>query len=641
MVAAGAGSAAAILAALPVLLGGTAWTWQAPSIVAPLGGISVSLDRLGAFFLALIGITGLPASAYGLAYQASLDVTPRGRLIHAMVNLFLLGMCLVPAADNVITLLLSWELMALGSYVLVVSDPAAAEGPPAGAWYAVMTHAGFLALMLALLMAAGDGPTSFEAIRLRAAQLDSNTLAWVTGLTLLAGGSKAGLMPLHVWLPRAHPAAPSHVSALMSAAMVKLGVYLLIRMTFDLLPPGPAWWGGVLLTLGVATALGGVLYAVTESHIKRVLAYSTIENVGLLCVALGFALLMRGYGYPELAAMGVVVCLLHALNHSVFKTLLFLGAGAVVHGVGSAALEAYGGLIRRMPWTAAVMLVGVLGLTALPPLNGFPSEWLTFQLLVAGARHTTPELAIVLPLALAGVALSAGLAAVAGVRLFGMTFLALPRSDEAARAHEPARLMVGAMLLPAAGCILLGLLPTAVLPVLTSAAADLGLPGSPIGAAASVSLPMVGSQLWPAALAVALGGGVLFIALVLRIRRGSAAVRTAGVWNCGSVGQSPRSEYTAASYAEPLRRVFTGFYRPTHEVTVESHSASQYFVRSVTYRSHVAPWIESRLYSPLLTLVGRASRLAGRLQSGSIHFYLALLPAALLLLLFLSTWIVP
>jgi len=639
MLAACLGSLAALASATVVLVAGAPWTLQAPGLLAPFGGLSLSLDRLGAFFLALIGFTGAPAALYGLGYTRHLDPSPRGRLMHAMVNLFLLGMCLVPAASNTVTLLFGWELMAIASYVLVVADPTQPDAPAAGLWYAVMTHAGFLALLAAFLILGQDGSGEFAALRQRALALSPGARTWAFGLALLAFGSKAGLLPVHVWLPRAHPAAPSHVSALMSAAMVKLGLYGFIRVVFDLLPPGPPWWGGLLLTLGVATALAGVLYAVAESHLKRVLAYSTIENIGVIFVAVGFAVLMRGYGYQALAAMGLAVGLLHALNHAAFKSLLFLSAGAVVHGAHSAALEDFGGLIRRMPHTALFCLIGVLGLAALPPLNGFPSEWLTFQLLVAGTRDTAPELAVVLPLALAGVALSAGLAAVAGVRLFGMTFLALPRSRAAAQATEATPSMRWAMVVPAAACLVLGFMPTSVFPMLNALVADLGLPARQMSLGASLALPLVGSRLWPAGVLLALAAGAVVVMAVLRARKRAGTARVAGVWNCGNPGQSARSEYTAASFAEPLRRVFTGFYQPTQEVTVLSHPVSRYFVQSVAYRTRVAPWMEQALYAPVLRLARWLSRQAARIQVDSIHVYLAYLPGALLLLLLLSHWI--
>ena len=275
-------------AAWPVLASGTPWTTTAPGILAPFGGVAFSLDRLGAFFLALVGLTGVPAAAYGSAYLHHLDRSARGRLIHAVINLFLLGMCVVPAAGNVVTLLAGMGVD--GRRVVRPRRQRSRRkrtGPRRGSWYAVMTHAGFLALHGGTLHSCSGRRVEFDALRPRALALTPGARTWVLGLALFAFGSKAGLMPLHVWLPRAHPAAPSHASALMSAAMVKLGVYGLIRVVFDLLPPGPAWWGGLVLSLGVATALAGVLYAVAESHIKRVLAYSTIENIGVIFVAIG------------------------------------------------------------------------------------------------------------------------------------------------------------------------------------------------------------------------------------------------------------------------------------------------------------------------------------------------------------------
>jgi hydrogenase-4 component B len=630
------GCGALLAACTPILTHGSSWAWRTEAVLQPLGGLSLRVDPLSAFFLLLIGATGIPAALFAVDYLRGLDEFPRGRALHALFAVFLGGMCLVTAADNVITFLFAWEVMALSSLLLVASDRQQEDAGAAGVWYAVMTHAGFVVLLAAFLVLAQGGSWEFEAIRARASSLPVGTATVVFVLAAVAFGSKAGLVPLHVWLPRAHPAAPSHVSALMSAAMVKLGVYGAIRVLFDLMPVARPWWGGALLVIGVLTALTGVLYSVTESHLKRVLAYSTVENVGLIFVGLGFALLMRGYGYAELAAMGLVVALLHTLNHAVFKSMLFLGAGAVVHGTGTASMEAYGGLVTRMPQTAALCLVGVLALAALPPLNGFPSEWLTFQLLVAGARHTAPGLAISLPLALAGIALTAGLAAVAAVRLFGITFLALPRTEAARRAHEAPPLMRAAMALPAVACLALGLFPTVALAPLVGVALDLGLPMARVDAGLALALPLVGSRLWPVALAAMIAvTALLAAALVSRVWR-SGRVRTDVVWNCGRVTQSARSEYTAAAFAEPLRRVFTGFYRPTQEVTVEAHPTAPYFVRTMTLRSDLAPWIEQVFYSPVIRAATWSTTRANRLLTGSIHLYLAFLAATLVALLVLA-----
>lgn len=632
------GCAAALALGIDVLQSGISWTWRSEALLQPLGGVSLRVDPLGAFFVLIVALTGAPASLYALGYLRDLDGRVRGRAVHALFNMFLAGMCLVPLADNAATFLFAWEVMALSSYLLVVSEPEQEGAAAAGVWYAVMTHAGFLALLAAFVILAQDGPLEFPAMRVAAPTLTPAAQSLVVLLTLAAFGSKAGLVPLHVWLPRAHPAAPGHVSALMSAAMVKLGVYGTIRVLFDLMPPLSPWWGGTVLALGVATALTGVLYSVAEVHLKRVLAYSTVENIGLIFVGLGFALLMRGYGNGVLAAMGLVVALLHTLNHAVFKSLLFLAAGAVIHGARTSSLEALGGLIKRMPHTAVLCLVGVLALAAVPPLNGFTSEWLTFQLLVAGARYTAPALAIVLPLALAAVALVAGLAAVSAVRLFGIAFLALPRTDSARDAHEAPVIMRAAMLLPALACIVLGLVPTFVLTQLTAVVTDLGLPMGQLDTGLALILPLVGSQLWPVAIAVLLAGAGLVAAALSRTSRGHP-VRIDAAWNCGRIAQSPRTEYTAAAFAEPLKRVFTGFYRPTHEITVDVHPVSPYFVRGITLRADLAPWMEQTLYAPLVRAARWVSDQTGHLHTGSIHLYLALLPAALLVLLLIARWI--
>ena len=633
------GSASALVLGVSVLRAGATWTGRWDNMLQPLGGVSLRLDSLGAFFLVIIGFTGLSASLFAIGYLKQLDRRMRSRATHALFNIFLASMCLVTCADNGGTFLFAWEVMAIASYLLVISEPEQWDAPIAGLWYAVMTHAGFLALLAGFIILAQGGSWEFSELHNASTLLTPGARGAVFVLMAAAFGSKAGLVPLHVWLPRAHPAAPSHVSALMSAAMVNLGVYGLVRLVFDLLPPGPPWWGGLLLGVGVITALTGVLYSVAETHLKRVLAYSTVENLGLVFIGLGFALLMRGYGYGPLASMGLVAALLHTLNHAAFKCLLFLAAGSVVHGTHNVSMEMFGGLIKRMPATAMLSLVGTLALAGLPPLNGFPSEWLTFQVLVAGAQRTAPALAILLPLALAGVALVAGLAALSGVRLFGITFLALPRSTGAQHAQESTRIMVLAMAIPAIACVVLGVAPTSVIPQLSRIASDLGQPAGPLSDGLALSVPLVASRMWAAMIAaVAISAGVA-AALVVRIAGRDRPVRVGAAWNCGRISQSARTEYTAAAFAEPLKRVFTGFYRPTQEVTVDVHPASRYFVRSIRLRAGLAPWMEEVLYGPFVRATRDVSERMRQLHSGSIHFYLALLPGALLMLFVISRWI--
>jgi formate hydrogenlyase subunit 3/multisubunit Na+/H+ antiporter MnhD subunit len=632
------GGATAVTLGGLLLIRGVSWSAHLPSLLAPLGGVTLHVDPLGGLFLALIGGTAIPAALYAMgAFPHA--AAGRGRIMHALLNLCLAAMCLVATSGNAGTFLFGWELMALASYLLVVASVSDDDTAHAGLWYAGIAHAGFLALLGAFVLLANGGSFEFDAIRTRHA-LSAGTTTMIFVLTLVGFGSKAGLVPLHIGLVRGDSAAPPHAASLMSGAMTKLAIYGFVRVFFDLLPPGPAWWGGVMLAAGVLTAITGVLYSVAETHIQRLLAYSTIENVGIMVVGLGFALLMRGYGYPSLAAIGLIACLLHAINHAAFKSLLFLGAGAVVHSTRSTSLEAYGGLIKRMPYTALLCFIGVLSLAALPPLNGFPSEWLTFQVLVAGASHTASELAIVLPLALAGVALTAGLAAVSAVRLFGITFLALPRTAAAASAEEVPGVMRAAMILPAAVCVMLGLAPTVVIPRLGSIAATLGIPAGAMHAGSSITMPFVGSHLWPAGTAaLLLMAAVAFAAIARRRTQGRRVIASA--WSCGRYQLSPRKEYTAAAYAEPLRRVFTGFYRPTQQVTIDVHPASRYFVKSIAVRGGLAPWIEQATFGPLLRATRWASLRAKRLHRGSINGYLALLPLALLALLILAHWIQP
>lgn len=635
-----AGGVGFLIAAAAGLAGAAPWVWRVPAVLRPLDGLALRLDPLAAFFVGLVGLGTVPVAIYTPAYLAGTTTHARWRT--SLLALFVAAMALVPAADNGITFLLAWEGMTVTSYLLVVGDLGSTDAHAAGLWYLAMTHAGLLALVVAFVLLGGDGSLAFASLRTAAIRCPPGVRTAVALLALFAFGSKAGLAPLHVWLPRAHPAAPSPVSALMSAVMVKLGVYGLVRFTFDLLPSGPAWYGGTIVLLGLLTGLIGVLYAVVDQHLKRVLAYSTIENMGLVFVGVGFALLMRANGQTALAAGSLATALLHVLNHAVFKTLLFLGAGAMIHAVGTPDLEAYGGLVRRMPVTAPCFLIGCLALAALPPLNGFPSEWLLVQVLAAGARGAVPQLAVLLPLAVACVALTAGLAAVAAVRLFGIACLALPRSAAAAAAHEVGPGMRLATMLPAGAVLLLGLMPAPALAVAKALTGALGLRLEPSVGMTVLAIPEITSRVWPAGILGVMVAGAAAAFLLLRatgFRR--AAVRTGEAWGCGRMGQSPRMEYTAASFAEPLKRVFAAFYRPTHEVRIDAHPASEYFVRSMKYEGRLTPWLEQVLYDPLIALLRRLSAEIRRLQAGALHVYLAYVTVALLCLLVASSWVGP
>jgi len=441
--------------------------------LVPLGGIELTLDPLGGLFLALIGLAVVPASVYALGY-------PDGDTGRFAYFVFVASMCVVPLAANTMTFLIAWELMSLASYFLVLRDRESRESIRAAWVYAVMTHAGLACLLAGMLLLGADvGSPRFADWRAAASALAPTTRDAAFVLLALGFAGKAGVIPLHVWLPLAHPAAPSHVSALMSGVMIKLGIYGLLRVSLDWLGVGPPWWGAALLIAGAASSVIGVLYALVEHDLKRLLAFHSIENIGIILLGIGSAALYRVAGLDALALLGLIAALYHTVNHAAFKALLFLGAGAVVHATGTRNMEAMGGLIKRMPWTAACFLIGSAAIAALPPLNGFVSEWLTFLALFQNMRLESVGQNLVFTLGIASLALTGGLAMACFVKAFGITFLALPRSDAAAGAHEASPPMRLAMLALAAACVALGLGPTLVVPVFGAVACRASLRASP------------------------------------------------------------------------------------------------------------------------------------------------------------------
>jgi hydrogenase-4 component B len=639
-VAAAAGTSAAMAAAAFVLVTGTHLSASFPSFVAAAGGIALEIDRLGAVFLALIGAIGLLAAVYGFSYTAEYDGRRSLGAFGAMFNAFLFGMALVVCAANVFTFLLAWELMAVASYFLVMTESDQADTRQAGLWYAAMTHLGLVLLLpMFLLMAPSAEATTFADLRAGASALPAGARSAVFLLALGAFGSKAGLIPLHVWLPRAHPAAPSHVSALMSGVMIKLGVYGFVRVVLDCLGGGPAWWGGAVLLAGSLSAFGGVLYALADSDLKRLLAYSSVENVGIIFLGLGAGLVLQSYGLSALAAGGVAAALLHTVNHAWFKALLFLGAGGVASQVHTRNMERLGGLVKGMPQTAALFLVGAAAAAALPPLNGFASEWLIFQALLSGGQVPQPGGAIGTPIAVGVLALTSGLAAVAFVKAFGITFLAMPRSDAAAAAREPHWTARASMAVLAAGCLALGLAAPRIADLLTRlATSDLARSPAPLASASTVWLTAPGglARISPVFLAVLLAAASA-IGLAA-VRAGTLRIRRADTWGCGRIRQTARMEYTSAAFAEPLRRIFTEVYRPTQDLSVSVHPDSRYVVRAITYRTTVVPWIEHALYEPIVRGARAVAAQVQRVQAGSIHLYVLYVAAALMAALATAWW---
>lgn len=606
----------------------------------PLDPLTLSPDALGGVFMAVSGGVGTLAALYGLGYATG---PVASRTAWSAFALFLLGLQLVPAAGDAVSLLLVWETMALASTVLVLAESTQrAEVRSAALWYAVMTHLSFVCLLAGFAVLATDtGHTAFPAAPYpppdaRIGQEGGGSAGLAFVLLGLGFVTKAGVVPLHVWLPRAHPQAPSHVSAVMSAAMVKAGVYGMLLLTLRLLPGGPRWWGVALLVLAAASALYGILQASVASDLKRLLAYSTTENVGLMLTAVAVAMLLRSAGQGGVADVALTACLLLVVSHAAFKTVLFLGAGAILHGTGGERdLDRLGGLRTPMPMTATAFAVGCLGAAALPVTSGFVAEWMLLQALIHGNGLGDRLVAVSLPLTVSVVALTAGLALLTFVKAYGTAFLARPRSQGAANAHEAGPAMRGALLAGAAAVVLLGLAPGPLSQALAGAVGASGVVGVGLF---GVGLPAVDALLDPIALSLltALVAVPVLVTTALAARRRPRR-DVALAWGCGGVRVSPRMQYTATSYAEPLVRVFGEALRPQRDLDVVRADSAPLLVEKVEFRQRLGDVVEDRLYRPALARLLRAGVAARRVHNGSIHRYLGFSFAALAVLLAVVT----
>ena len=613
-------------------------TGTSPSLTLPLGlpwlGSHFRLDMLAAFFLVVVNLGAAAASLFAIGYGGH-EVAPERVL--PFYPAFLAGMNLVVLADDAFTFLVSWEFMSLSSWALVMSHHRVRDNVQAGYVYIVMASFGTLALLLAYGMLAGlDGGYAFAAIR--ADHASAETAAVVLVLVLIGAGSKAGLVPLHIWLPLAHPAAPSHVSALMSGVMTKVAVYGFIRIVFDLSGP-PAWWWSVPVSLlSGATAVIGMLSAVLQGDLKKLLAYSTIENVGIVFVGLGLALAFKANAMPAAAALAMTAALFHVLNHSIFKSLLFFGSGAVLTATGRRDMEHLGGLIHRMPFTAFTFLAGCTAISALPPLNGFVSEWLTFQAILLSPQLPQWGLRFLVPAVGAMLALSAALAAACFVKAFGVTFLGRPRSTVAAGAREVDRWSLAAMFILASLCLLIGIIPGPVIDALAPV----------VSALVAEHMPMQAADPWLSIVPIAESrssyNGLLVFAFIAAStlaaveiihRFASRAVRRVPAWDCGFPDPSPLTQYTAGGFAQPIRRVFGLLFDASERV--EMPAPGEIRPARLTIRLRDLVW--EMLYAPVATAIWFATEKLNHLQFLTIRKYLTLVFVALVaLLLGVSLW---
>jgi formate hydrogenlyase subunit 3/multisubunit Na+/H+ antiporter MnhD subunit len=615
------GVVSALLGLMGVLTGAAVLAGRTGAVelptALPLGRVALDPDPLGAYFMVVAGAVGAIAAVYAIGYAHGAAAS---RTSWAALPVFLGSMQLVPAAGDLVSFLLLWEVMAVASTVLVLADQAErVEVRTAAVWYAAMTHLSFVLLLLgfAVLARAGGGIDWTTMSR-----VDPTSTSGAVGFLLLVAGfaTKAGVVPVHVWLPRAHPAAPSHVSAVMSGAMVKMGVYGVLLASLRLMPDGPAWWGAVLIGLGAVSAVYGILQASVASDLKRLLAYSTTENIGLIFLALGTALMLRANDVTAAADAALVACLLLVASHAAFKATLFLGAGSVLHASGERDLDRMGGLGARMPVTGLAFGVGALGAAALPVTAGFMAEWTLLQAVIHGARPHDRIVAVTMPIAVSVVALTAGLALLTFVKAYGIAFLARARSDGAGAAHESTGSMQAGMLAGAGLVLALGVFPGTLVRAASDAA---GIRTGASSGPTEVDLPGIGAYLEPLAILAAVAAGLAAVATIAAVVSRRVPRRKVDLaWGCGGVRAGARMQYTATSYAEPLARVFDDALRPERDVVVTHAGESRYLVERVQFRQRVADLVEDRVYRPGLTVVDRLGVAGRRLQNGSIHRYL-------------------
>ena len=590
------------------------------------------LDALSSFFLVILGLASAGVSVYAGGYFREGEGGTSVGVTCLHYHGFLAAMALVLVADDAYAFMVSWEMMALASFFLVTTNHRSVEIQRAGYLYLLVAHVGAISILLCFgVLQANTGDYTFA--NMRAQHLPPFWASAAFLLALFGFGAKAGILPLHIWLPEAHPAAPSPVSALMSGVMLKTAIYGLLRVTFDLLGTPLWWWGMVALVLGLLTAMFGVVFAAAQVDMKRLLAYSSIENIGLIVMALGLAIVFTAYQMNSLAALALTALLYHCINHALFKSLLFLGTGSVLHSTHERSLAKLGGLMRYMPWVGWATLVGVVACAGLPPSNGFASEWLLLQGFLFTGGLPNPYLKMLVPIFAAGLVLVAALAAYVMVKFFGVIFLGRPRDEKIAEARDAGAMERMGLMWLVAGCVLLGLFPVAVIGLIDpipfalvgrglalSDRAGTWLLLAPVSAARAAYSPIV-----VLVVGLALIGGT-FVA-VRRLYHGR--IRRANPWDCGFPAQTARMQDTAEGFGQPIRQIFEPFYR------MERHLPTAFDARP-RYQVVVEDPLWRGLYLRIASVTDEVSRQVGKLQRGRIAIYLLYSFITLVALLFLG-----
>ncbi len=641
------GSLLAILLSLPIIQSRKILFINAP-ILAPIPKYVMELrvDGLGAFFIFMIGTVTLAVSIYSIGYCKEYYGKHSLKALGFLSNIFVLSMILVPASNDAFSFLVFWESMSLTSFFLVIYEHENKNSVKSGITYVVMTHFGTAFIMASfLVMYSQTGSLSFDSFRNTQLPLYIKEYAFV--LALIGFGSKAGLVPLHIWLPQAHPSAPSNVSALMSGVMIKVAIYGLALTTLDFVNPNSpefAWLGMLMVIAGAVSSLVGVLYAAVEHDLKRALAYHSVENIGIIVLGLGLSVVFMSYGLTALAALALLASMYHSLNHALFKSLLFMGAGSVISGAKTRDVNRMGGLAKLMPWTALLFLVGSIAIAGLPPLNGFVSEWLTMQALLSSYQVPNVVLQVSISFASIAFALTVGLAIATFVKLFGISFLSKPRSEEAKSTREAPTTMIVGMAIITSMCVILGVLPFLATGIIASSfgfSSSLVSSASPFGAltaaysvagvksVSAMSMPEV--VVLMGSVAAAIGGFATVAGRGVKTTK-----RVYSTWDCGFGALDERMEQTASSVSMPIRSVFRAFYRPHTEVKKGYHSESNHYIKkSVSVESHIRDIFEDNLYSPVIGATLAVLDKVRRIQTGKVNSYLLYLMIVLVLFLVL------
>lgn len=591
----------------------------------PQISIDIKIDNLSAFFVLCLSILVLSVSLYSIGYISHYYGKRNVGYFNFLYTTFILSMFFVMISGNAIFFYIAWEAMSIISYFLVIFESEHEENLKAGKLYIIMTHLGTAFLLIGFMMMYSY-TKSFDIFGSSAAIPDAaKNLMFV--FFLIGFGTKAGVVPLHIWLPYAHPAAPSNVSALMSGIMIKTAIYGMIRFMLCYLQIQDSWWGVVILCIGIVSAVLGVAYALMEHNIKRLLAFHSVENIGIILIGIGVSFIAFAQNNEFLGGLALIAALLHTFNHTLFKGGLFLGAGAIQYAAHTKDIEKLGGLIKKMPITALMVLCFSLAISAIVPFNGFISEWMIYQSLFLNIGFGMPALNILSILSIAALALSGALAAACFVKLFGISFLGLPRSEKAQKAKEvPVTMNIGMGIL-GIFCLLIGLFPVFFINIVDQVV--FSLVGSSISEnlqggffKMSSTLIVSGNSIAPVEILIVLAVTIVSVLIIIRLMAGKYVERKYGTWDCGFEALNSRMQYSATGFSKPIRIVLSILYRPGRKVVVEE-GASDYFPTSIKYKVWTEPIFEKYLYNPVLRLATNFSLKIIRLvQTGSVHAYL-------------------